>query len=131
MKTSTLRWREVATHAKTRGRCSNGSSREMWCGRTFPRATRLSRSLTALDPLRTFFVPCYAGRFVVMVGGFEVATFILIHGAWHGGWCWERLVPVLTAEGHHVLAPDLPGMEAEPRGLGSDPLGEWADFVAE
>jgi pimeloyl-ACP methyl ester carboxylesterase len=60
-----------------------------------------------------------------------VATFILIHGAWHGGWCWERLVPFLTAAGHHVLAPDLPGMEAEPRRLGSDPLGEWADFVAE
>ena len=67
---------------------------------------------------------------MLTVGGF-VATFILVHGAWHGGWCWERLVPFLTAEGHHVLAPDLPGMEAEPRGLGDDPLGEWADFVAE
>jgi len=29
-----------------------------------------------------------------------------------------------------VLAPDLPGMEAEPRELGSDPLSQWADFVA-
>lgn len=60
-----------------------------------------------------------------------MATFILIHGAWHGGWCWERLTPFLTAEGHRVLAPDLPGMEAEPHALGSDPLGEWADFVAD
>ncbi len=60
-----------------------------------------------------------------------MATFILIHGAWHGGWCWERLVPLLTSKGHHVLAPDLPGMEAEPRELGADPLAEWADFVAE
>lgn len=59
-----------------------------------------------------------------------MTTFILIHGAWHGGWCWERVVPLLTAAGHRVLAPDLPGMEREPRALGSDPLGEWADFVA-
>ncbi len=60
-----------------------------------------------------------------------MATFILIHGAWHGGWCWERVVPLLTAGGHKVLAPDLPGMEATPRPLGRDPLAEWADFAAE
>lgn len=59
-----------------------------------------------------------------------MATFILIHGAWHGGWCWERLAPLLTAEGHQVLAPDLPGMGVDRRLVGSDPLGEWADFVA-
>jgi len=59
-----------------------------------------------------------------------VTTFALVHGAWHGGWCWERLAPLLTAAGHEVLAPDLPGMEAEPRALGSDPLAEWAEFVA-
>jgi len=64
-------------------------------------------------------------------GGLHLATFILIHGAWHGGWCWERLAPLLGAEGHQVLAPDLPGMEAEPRRVGSDPLGECADFVAD
>ena len=60
-----------------------------------------------------------------------MATFILIHGAWHGGWCWERLAPLLEAGGHHVLAPDLPGMGADRRKLGADPLAEWADFTAE
>jgi pimeloyl-ACP methyl ester carboxylesterase len=59
-----------------------------------------------------------------------MATFILIHGAWHGGWCWERVGPLLEAQGHRVIAPDLPGMEQQPRALGDDPLGEWADFVA-
>jgi pimeloyl-ACP methyl ester carboxylesterase len=59
-----------------------------------------------------------------------MATFILIHGAWHGGWCWERVSPLLAARGHQVLAPDLPGMEQEPRALGEDPLREWGDFVA-
>ena len=60
-----------------------------------------------------------------------MATFILVHGAWHGGWCWERLTPLLTAAGHRVLAPDLPGMGADTQELGSDPLAEWADFVAD
>jgi pimeloyl-ACP methyl ester carboxylesterase len=60
-----------------------------------------------------------------------MATFVLIHGAWHGGWCWERVAPLLVAEGHRVLAPDLPGMGADRRKHGSDPLGDWTDFVAE
>jgi pimeloyl-ACP methyl ester carboxylesterase len=38
-----------------------------------------------------------------------VATFVLVHGAWHGGWCWQKIVPLLEAEGHRVIALDLPG----------------------
>ena len=38
-----------------------------------------------------------------------MSTFVLIHGAWHGAWCWERLAPLLRAAGHTVIAPDLPG----------------------
>jgi pimeloyl-ACP methyl ester carboxylesterase len=37
-----------------------------------------------------------------------VSTFALVHGAWHGAWCWERLTPELEARGHRVVAPDLP-----------------------
>lgn len=37
-----------------------------------------------------------------------MSTFALVHGAWHGGWCWERLTPELEARGHRVVAPDLP-----------------------
>jgi pimeloyl-ACP methyl ester carboxylesterase len=37
-----------------------------------------------------------------------VATFGLVHGAWHGAWCWDRLVPELEARGHSVVAVDLP-----------------------
>lgn len=36
-------------------------------------------------------------------------TFLLIHGAWHGGWCWEKILPNLEKTGHTVLAPNLPG----------------------
>jgi pimeloyl-ACP methyl ester carboxylesterase len=36
------------------------------------------------------------------------ATFVLVHGAWHGAWCWELLTPVLNRAGHRTVAPDLP-----------------------
>jgi len=39
-----------------------------------------------------------------------LATFILIHGACHGGWCWEKVQPILEGHGHKVCAPDLPGL---------------------
>ena len=31
-----------------------------------------------------------------------MAIFILVHGAGHGGWCWEKVVPLLEARGHKV-----------------------------
>ncbi len=37
-----------------------------------------------------------------------MATFCLIHGAWHDGSCWAPLVPALRARGHDAVAPDLP-----------------------
>jgi hypothetical protein len=37
-----------------------------------------------------------------------VTTFALVHGAWHGAWCWERLTPILQQAGHGVVAMDLP-----------------------
>jgi len=39
-----------------------------------------------------------------------VATFVLVHGAWHGGWCWQKVVPLLAAAGHEVYAPTLTGL---------------------
>lgn len=36
-------------------------------------------------------------------------TFLLVHGACHGAWCWDAVVPILEARGHRVLAIDLPG----------------------
>ena len=37
-------------------------------------------------------------------------TFVLIHGAWHGGWCWRRVVDILEQKGHKVFAPTLTGL---------------------
>ncbi|MDQ2093946.1 alpha/beta hydrolase [Rhodalgimonas zhirmunskyi] len=39
---------------------------------------------------------------------------LLIHGAWHGAWCWDGLAPLLAAAGFRVLAPDLRGHGESP-----------------
>ena len=52
-----------------------------------------------------------------------VTTFALVHGAWHGAWCWERLTGPLRDRGHEVVVPELP---SEDTGAG---LEEYADTI--
>jgi pimeloyl-ACP methyl ester carboxylesterase len=37
-----------------------------------------------------------------------MATYVLVHGAWHGSWEWDEVASLLEAEGHRVIAVDLP-----------------------
>jgi pimeloyl-ACP methyl ester carboxylesterase len=39
-----------------------------------------------------------------------MTTYVLVHGAWHGGWCWDRVAPFLRDAGHDVHAPTLTGL---------------------
>jgi pimeloyl-ACP methyl ester carboxylesterase len=39
-----------------------------------------------------------------------MATYVLVHGGGHGGWCYQRVARVLRAEGHEVLTPTLTGL---------------------
>ena len=39
-----------------------------------------------------------------------MATFVLVHGAWHGSWCWKRVRRALQAQGHEVFTPTLTGL---------------------
>jgi pimeloyl-ACP methyl ester carboxylesterase len=39
-----------------------------------------------------------------------VATFVLVHGAWHGGWCWNKVAPLLRRTGAPVFTPTLSGL---------------------
>lgn len=39
-----------------------------------------------------------------------MSNFVLVHGAWHGGWCWRDVVPQLTGAGHRVHAVTLTGV---------------------
>jgi pimeloyl-ACP methyl ester carboxylesterase len=42
----------------------------------------------------------------------RVATYLLVPGAWHGAWCWERVAPLIRGAGHEVVAIDLPCEDA-------------------
>lgn len=50
-----------------------------------------------------------------------MATFGLVHGGFHGAWCWDRLVPHLEARRHDTVAMDLPS---------DDPDATLPDYVA-
>jgi pimeloyl-ACP methyl ester carboxylesterase len=39
-----------------------------------------------------------------------MATYVLVHGAWHGGWCWKKVAPLLRQNGAEVFTPTLTGM---------------------
>lgn len=39
-----------------------------------------------------------------------MSTFVLVHGAWHGSWCWKRVRGLLQAAGHEVFTPTLTGL---------------------
>ena len=58
-----------------------------------------------------------------------MSTYVLIHGAWHGAWCWERVVPLLARAGHRVLAPDLPGHGRDRTPVRDVTLQAYADRV--
>ncbi|WP_181779930.1 alpha/beta fold hydrolase [Pseudonocardia pini] len=47
-------------------------------------------------------------------------TYVLVHGAFHGGWCWRRVRERLTAQGHTVHTPTLTGLGERAHLLGPD-----------
>lgn len=59
-----------------------------------------------------------------------MSTFVLVHGAWHGGWCWYKLVARLEARGHRVLAPDLPGHGADRSLVAPATYRDYVDRIA-
>jgi pimeloyl-ACP methyl ester carboxylesterase len=60
-----------------------------------------------------------------------MATFILVHGSFHGGWCWEKVLHRLNAAGHQAFAPDLPGMGADRTPPQDVTLRMTGGFIAE
>jgi pimeloyl-ACP methyl ester carboxylesterase len=60
-----------------------------------------------------------------------MANFLLIHGACHGGWCWERVTPLLEAAGHSVVAPNLLGHGDDTTPMSELSLERYGEYVAE
>lgn len=60
-----------------------------------------------------------------------MAGFVLIHGSWHGGWCFDPVARLLRDRGHTVVAPTLPGMGGTADEMAAVTLDGWAEFAAQ
>jgi len=59
-----------------------------------------------------------------------MATFVLVHGAWHGGWCWRDVAAELSAAGHDVLAPTSSGLAERAASSGAASLSAHVEELA-
>jgi pimeloyl-ACP methyl ester carboxylesterase len=60
-----------------------------------------------------------------------MSRFVLIHGAWHGAWCWYKVIPLLEHQGHEVIAPDLPGHGIDRTPTNRVSLKSYTDRICE
>jgi pimeloyl-ACP methyl ester carboxylesterase len=58
-----------------------------------------------------------------------VARFLLIHGSWHGAWCWRDVLPLLRKQGHEAEAIDLPGHGQDRTPAEDVSLDAYADAI--
>jgi pimeloyl-ACP methyl ester carboxylesterase len=60
-----------------------------------------------------------------------MARFVLVHGAFHGAWCWEPFVPELAGRGHAVTTLDLPGAGDDTTPIAEISLDAYARRICE
>lgn len=58
-----------------------------------------------------------------------MARFLLVHGAWHGAWCWRDVLPILSDAGHEAKAMDLPGHGKDRTPVAEVTLDSYAESV--
>lgn len=55
--------------------------------------------------------------------------YVLVHGSWHGAWCWQKVIPLLIKAGHQVLAPDLPAHGQDKSPFTNVTLADYVDCI--
>jgi pimeloyl-ACP methyl ester carboxylesterase len=60
-----------------------------------------------------------------------MAAFLLVHGAWHGAWCWDRTADALRAAGHEVTAIDLPSHGDDPTPAATVTLDSYVECIGQ
>jgi pimeloyl-ACP methyl ester carboxylesterase len=60
-----------------------------------------------------------------------MSNFVLVHGSWHGAWCWFKVVPRLRALGHRVEAVDLSGHGRDRADLAAVTLDDYVASIGE
>ena len=57
--------------------------------------------------------------------------YVLIHGAWHGAWCWDKIIPRLQEAGHQAIAVDLPGHGCDKTPTSEITLQSYTDRICQ
>ncbi|WP_119069529.1 alpha/beta hydrolase [Rubrobacter indicoceani] len=60
-----------------------------------------------------------------------MSRFVLVHGAFHGGWTWDKVAPILEESGHETDAPDLPGHGSDATPAAQVTMQSYVDRVVE
>lgn len=58
-----------------------------------------------------------------------MSTYVLIHGFWHGAWCWHKITPRLEKAGHKVIVPDMPGHGRDWTPPGQVTMRDYVDTI--
>lgn len=58
-------------------------------------------------------------------------TFLLIHGSWHGAWCWEKIEALLRQVGCRTVTPDLPGHGNDPGDIAKQTLESYVERITD
>lgn len=58
-----------------------------------------------------------------------MASFVLIHGSWHGAWCWFKVEARLRERGHEVIVPDLPSHGRDRTAPGEVGLEDYVERI--
>ncbi len=60
-----------------------------------------------------------------------MSKYLLIHGSWHGAWCWYKITARLEAAGHTVIVPDMPGHGRDWRLPGQITMQDYVDTITQ
>jgi len=60
-----------------------------------------------------------------------MSTYVLVHGAWHGAWCWFKTAPLLQKLGHKVITPDLPAHGIDKAATASVTLAGYSQRIVD
>lgn len=68
---------------------------------------------------------------IKLVNNGGIMRFVLVHGGFHGAWCWDRLIPEIERLGHTSIAVDLPGHGKRANESTNPSLSDYRDAVLE
>ncbi|WP_163272529.1 alpha/beta fold hydrolase [Chelativorans alearense] len=89
-------------------------------GASLKAVPRLSRRLVLTGASTIAAATLTSGLAAPAVAQTSRKTFVLVHGAWHGGWCWKYVRDILEAKGHRVYTPTMTGLAEYSHMLSAD-----------